>query len=99
MCCYTEKEAKAADVLKSILKAGLFLGIMFAVMTLAGCSSLQNLADKRSSQGCYVSGAKMEGMVAIDVVRTSIWCSDNLPESFAFSYDDGRTKVSIGESK
>ena len=60
MCCYTEKEAKAADVLKSILKAGLFLGIMFAVMTLAGCSSLQNLADKRSSQGCYVSGAKVE---------------------------------------
>ena len=67
------------------------------VLLLSGCISTDNLIDKRGQTGCYVAGAKVEGLIAIDVVRTSIWCSPELPESFKFSFDDGRTKVSIGE--
>lgn len=70
--------------------------ILIPLLFLSACS-FEDLIDKRGQSGCYVTGATTDGVLTVEANRTAAWCSQELPDSFKFSYDDGRTKVSIGE--
>ena len=71
--------------------------LLFILIFLSGCNITEYLVDKRAGVGCYVAGGRYDSMfVPADVARTSVWCSEDLPDNFTFSFDDGRAKVKIG---
>ena len=72
--------------------------ILLSVIIVLSSCSINDLVDQRGKVGCYVAGAQSNSaLLPADVARTAVWCSDGLPDNFRFTYDDGRTKLSIGE--
>lgn len=74
------------------------LSMVGLISLLQGCTT-KDLIDTRGVQGCYVAGVNADSsIIDLNGSRTALWCSETLPENYKFSFDDGRTKVSIGDA-
>lgn len=72
--------------------------IITILIFFSGCKTIDQVRDKRGTQGCYVfSDAAQLEYITLDgnLTKTAVWCSENLPDKFKFHYNDGRLKVEI----
>ena len=73
-----------------------------AIITLSGCTSftreIVHELPVELKQGCYVKESSITGNYVDGATqKDAAFCTQELPPGFKYSFDNGRTKVQVGD--